>query len=607
VLLVLAALLSSRATAQIPQAYQLFVGRCASCHASTGTSSRAPSQRELGQRTPEAIFSALDTGTMAVHVRGLNDRQKRGLALMLAGKPFGAAKSGDADAMPNRCASDAVLGNPLDGPQWNGWGAGVENSRAQPASSAALAADDVPRLKLKWAFGFPTGESAYGQPTVVGNRVYIGSDNGFVYSIDATSGCVHWSFHAQAGVRTAISIGRLTTGDSERFAAYFGDLKANVYAVDAATGRQIWTRRADEHALARITGAPALWDERLYVPVASMEELAGGHPKYPCCTFRGSLIAYNAADGTVVWKRTTIAKPLARTGKTSVGTQRWGPAGAAVWSAPTIDARRGRVYIATGDAYTAPAAPESDAVMALELATGQVAWTRQLTADDAFVWPCEPENFSETCPPKPGPDFDFGMSPMLRRLADDRDLIVIGQKSGAAWALDPDNRGAVVWQHRVGRGSWDGGLMWGGAAAAGRAYFPNVDAYFGPEAAGGLAALDLATGEQAWFTRPPARACESGPCSQPQSAAVTVIPGIVFSGSTNGVMRAYRTSDGAIVWEYDTAQPFTTVNGVDAHGGSLDGPGPTVVNGMLFLNSGYAAVGGRKPGNVLLAFSVAEP
>ncbi|HXI31852.1 MAG TPA: PQQ-binding-like beta-propeller repeat protein [Vicinamibacterales bacterium] len=547
----------------------------------------------------------MTTGTMAVHARGLNDTQKRDLAVMLAGRPFAAAKSGDADAMPNRCGGDAALGNPLDGPRWNGWGADAENSRSQTAAFAALPADDVPRLAVKWAFGFPNGESAYGQPTVVGGRVYIGSDNGFVYSLDAATGCVHWSFRAQAGVRTAISIGRIADAGAERFAAYFGDLKANVYAVDAATGQQLWTRRADQHALARITGAPALWEGRLYVPVASMEELVGGHPKYPCCTFRGSLVAYNAADGTLAWKRTTIARPLARTRKTSIGTQLWGPAGAAVWSAPTIDARRHLVYIATGDAYTSPAAPESDAVIALDLASGRVAWTRQLTADDAFVWPCERDNFSETCPPTPGRDFDLGSSPILRRTSDGRDLIVVGQKSGAAWALDAGTRGAVAWQHRVGKGSWDGGIMWGGAADDTRAYFPNVDSYYGPDEAGGLAALDLATGEQAWFTRPPPRACgDSPPCSQPQSAAVTVIPGVVFSGSTNGVMRAYRTDDGRVIWEFDTSRNFTTVNGVDAHGGSLDGPGPTVVNGMLFMTSGYATVGGRKPGNLLLAFAV---
>jgi polyvinyl alcohol dehydrogenase (cytochrome) len=606
VLTAFAWLLPSVAAAQIPQAYQLFVSRCATCHASTGKLARAPSRRDLGQRTPETILAAITTGTMAMHARGLSDGQKRDIAAMLSGRPFASAKSGDADAMPNRCSADVAFGNPLEGPQWNGWGAGVENSRAQSAAFAALPADDVPRLKLKWAFGFPNGESAYGQPTVVGNRVFVGSDNGFVYALDAPTGCVHWSFRAQAGVRTAVSIGRIAGVDSERIAAYFGDLKANVYAVDAATGEQIWTRRADDHPLARITGAPTLWDGRLYVPVASIEEFVGGHPKYECCTFRGSLVAYDAADGKVRWKRTTIAQPLARTAKTSLGTQLWGPAGAAVWSAPTIDTRRGLIYVATGDAYTAPAAPESDAVIALALATGRVVWTRQLTHDDAFVWPCERENYSETCPPQPGPDFDFGMSPMLRRTPDGRDVIVIGSKSGAAWALDPDTRGAIVWQHRVGKGSWDGGLMWGGAADDQRAYFANVDSYFGAEAAGGLAALDLATGDQAWFTRPPPRSCgaDTASCSQPQSAAITVIPGIVFSGSTNGVLRAYRAADGRIVWEYDTAQPFTTVNGVDAHGGSLDGPGPTVVNGMLFLTSGYATVGGRKPGNVVLAFSV---
>src|SRR6185295_13553634 len=231
---------------------------------------------------------------------------KRDIAVMLAGRPLGAAKSGDAQTMPNRCTAAVPFDNPLDGPRWNGWGADLENSRSQSAAFAALPADAVPQLKLKWAFGFPGGESAYGQPTIAGNRVFVGSDNGFVYALDAPTGCVHWSFRAQAGVRTAISIGRIAGVDSERVAAYFGDLKANVYAVDAATGQPIWTRHADSHPLARITGAPTLWDGRLFVPVASIEEFVGGHPKYECCTFRGSVVSLDAATGRVVWKRTLI-------------------------------------------------------------------------------------------------------------------------------------------------------------------------------------------------------------------------------------------------------------------------------------------------------------
>lgn len=593
--------------AQGPPTVALFDTHCSACHKSAAGASRAPTREAISQRTPEAILAALTTGTMVQQAKDLGDDQKRALAEMLGGRPIGAAASGDASAMPNRCER-TPLGNPLEGPRWTGWGANLANTRFQPAAAAGLKADEILNLKLKWAFGFAGGTSAYGQPTVAGKRVYVGADTAFVYSLDAETGCVHWSFQAQAGVRTAISIGVVRQSTPARYALYFGDVKANVYAVDAETGVLLWTKRADAHPLARITGAPALAGGRLYVPVASMEELAGGNPMYECCTFRGSVVAYDASTGRQIWKRYTIDVAPSPTKKTSRGTQLWAPAGAAVWSAPTIDLERGRLYIATGDAYTAPAASTSDAVMALELSTGRVVWTRQLTANDAFVWPCESTSFSETCPPQPGPDFDFGSSPILHTRRGAVDLILVGQKSGAAWALDPDRQGATVWQHKVGKGSWDGGLVWGSATDGTHAYFPNVDAYFGAAEAGGLAALAVATGAQEWFTKPPAVMCGEGadakPCIQGQSAAVTAIPGVVFSGTTTGVMRAYRTSDGAIIWEYDTAKPFATVNGVEARGGAIDGPGPTVAGGMLFFNSGYSTLGAHVPGNVLLAFGL---
>jgi polyvinyl alcohol dehydrogenase (cytochrome) len=582
----------------------LFEEHCAQCHNAPGAGSRAPNRDALRYLTPEAILDALTSGSMAPNAQSLSLEQKRTLAEYLAGRTLGSSKSGEASAMPNHCPG-APSSDPLKGASWNGWGVDLGNSRFQPAAAAGLTPDQVPKLKLKWAFGFPNATSMYGQPTVAGGRVYAGSDAGFVYALSAASGCVYWSFQAQAGVRTAISIGPVQRG---RYAAYFGDVKAKVYAVDAATGALLWTKRADSHPLARITGAPALHDGRLYVPVASLEELAGGNPAYECCTFRGSLIAYDASTGDQIWKTYTISEEPKRTRKTSRGTQLWGPAGAAIWSTPAIDLKRSLLYVATGDAYTAPAAETSDAVMAFEMKTGKVAWSKQLTSNDAFVvGACGPnaQNRSETCPEEQGPDFDFGNAPILQTLGNGRDIIVIGQKSGIGWALDPAKQGAVLWQHRVGKGSALGGIEWGSAADGQVVYFPNADASYGPEQAGGLAAVKIESGERVWFTRPPAVKC-SGPrdpnCIQAQSAAVTVIPGIVFSASSNGILRAYATKDGSIVWEYNTSRDFTTVNKVPASGGAINGPGPTVAGGMLFVTSGYTALGGGKAGNVLLAF-----
>ena len=587
------------ASAQAIQALGLFESRCGVCHTKPADD-RTPTRESLRARTPEAILDAITTGSMAINAEGISDTQKRMLAEYITDRPLGAAQAGQASAMKNQCAAKP-LGNPLTGPSWNGWGADPGNSRFQPAAAARLTAEQVPRLKLKWAFGFPNGASAFGQPTVAGGRIFIGSDNGFVYSIDAASGCVYWSYAAQGGVRTAITIARTGT----RYAAYFGDVKANVYAIDAETGAQIWMKNAESHPLARVTGAPALHDGRLYVPVASFEEGSGPNPKYECCTFRGSVVAYDGATGEQVWKSYTIPERPRPTKKNSIGTQLYGPAGAAVWSAPTIDTKRGVLYVATGDAYTSPAAETSDAVIAFDLKSGIPMWTHQFTPNDAFLVGCPSgPSTRDNCPEVGGPDFDFGSSPMLRTLANGKSVLVIGQKSGAAWAIDPDKDGALVWQHKVGAGSALGGVEWGSAADDRQAYFATADSNLGAKA-GGLSALNLATGEEVWKAMPPAMECGGGrPCVQAQSAAITAIPGVVFSGTTTGVMRAYAAADGKILWEYDTAHPYETVNGVAAKGGSLNGPGPVIVDGMVFMNSGYAYLGFGAPGNVLLAFGV---
>ena len=592
------------------QGEQLFNDYCAICHADDAVAlSRAPDLATLRQLAPETILDAMTNGSMAVNAQPLSTDQRQVLAELLAGRPFGSATTADAVRITNPCPS-APIGNPLDGPMWNGWGKDLGNSRFQPAEVAGLTAADVPRLTLKWAFGFPDANSPSAQPTVAGGRVYIGSDAGVVFSLDAETGCAYWGYEAQAAVRTAASIGPVNGRGSGSYAVYFGDLNANVYAVDAETGEELWTAQADPHPIARITGAPTFYDGRLYVPVSSLEEASGTNPAYECCTFRGSVVAYDASTGQVIWKTFTIPEEPRPTRRNSTGTQLWAPAGAAIWSAPTVDVRRGLLYVATGDAYTSPAADTSDAVIALDLETGRHVWVTQVLSGDAWLSGCpeDPDARPENCPEEMGPDFDFGSSPILRTLPSDRDIIVIGQKSGIGWALDPENEGEVLWNHTVGQGSIVGGIQWGSAADDDLVYFPNSDIVLGAPAAGGLAAVRMETGERVWFTRPPSLMCGDAECVQGQSAAVTVIPGVVFSGSSNGIMRAYSTTDGEIIWEQDTVLEYSAVNGVAAKGGSLNGPGATVVDGMLFMTSGYVlggTLGGSAGGgNVLLAFHV---
>ena len=288
------------------------------------------------------------------------------------------------------CAAGASLPDPASLPAWNGWGNDASNSRFQNAKAAGLTAADVPKLTLKWAFGFPGATAASGQPTVAAGRVFVGNVNGMVYSLDAKTGCTHWTFKADGGVRTAITRRAASRSTARRARSRCSATFArNAYAIDAQSGTQIWKTKVDDHAMARVTGAPSFHNGRLYVPVASIEEVAGARPNYECCTFRGSVVALDAATGKQVWKTYMMEEPKIA-GKNAAGTPQWKPAGAAIWSSPTIDAAKNAIYVATGNAYTTPAAPTSDAVVALDMTTGAIRWVQQATPNDTFVIGCKP-------------------------------------------------------------------------------------------------------------------------------------------------------------------------------------------------------------------------
>ena len=492
-LLASCALLAAVASAQRTDA--LFDQNCASCHevGPAATSAKAPDRRAINKLTTEAIYASLTTGSMKDRARSLTDVQKIRLAEFLGGlRKLGAAQAGDASRMPNHCADNPPLGDIAAAPSWNGWSADGTNTRFQSAASAGIAAADVPRLKLKWSFGIPGATHVYGQPSVVAGRVFVSSDNGYVYSLNAASGCVYWSYLADASVRTAVTIAPMKGGDP---AAFFGDLRGNVYAVNARTGAKLWTVLVDDHPLTRLTGAPKVYDNRLYVPVASADEGSASEPHYPCCTFRGSVVALDTATGKQIWKTYTIPEKPKMVRKNSIGTQLWGPSGSGVWNSPTLDPQRNALYIGTGDAYTEPAAKSSDGLMALDLTTGKILWQVQDLGGDAWLVGCpdDPAKRPENCPKDMGPDYDFGSSPILKTLPGGKRVLIAGQKSGIVWAHDPDHNGAVVWKAPTSSGPApsSGQIVWGGAA-------DDRSVYFGLHS-GGIVALDLANGERRWF------------------------------------------------------------------------------------------------------------
>ncbi|MGA2716822.1 MAG: PQQ-binding-like beta-propeller repeat protein [Bryobacteraceae bacterium] len=580
----------------------VFQQRCASCHDSGDA--RIPRREELKKLTVTTITRTLDFGLMASIASPMRRDERDAVAAFL-GLPGGNATP-PATAF---CADRSVKIDDHAKAVWNGWSPSLTNTRYQPADLAGLSIAQVPRLKLKWAYGYDGDIVAFSPPTILGNQLFVGSAGGTVQALRVDSGCVEWTFQATGGVRAAIRVVPL----GEKHALLFGDQTGWFYALEAETGRQIWKKRPEFHEAVRLTASPVAYKDLVYIPVSSWEENRPISSAYPCCTFRGSVVAYRIKDGTQVWKTYTIRDKPKITGKNEAGVDQWGPSGASVWSAPTIDPKRGVMYVTTGDNFSSPATDMSDSILALELNTGRIVWSKQTLPGDIWTSGCSSKG---NCP---GPDYDYGSSALLDKLDNGRDVLLAGQKSGVVYALDPDKKGEILWQVRVGRGGINGGVQWGMASDGQKVYAATSDLARGaagtdpldPRPApldskqgGGLTALRIGTGEKVWYAPP--IACGSRPnCSPAQAAAVTAIPGVVFSGSLDGHLRAYSAEEGKILWDFDTVRDYETVNGVHARGGALNGPGAVVVGGMLFVNSGYGR-NGVLAGNVLLAFGPEE-
>jgi polyvinyl alcohol dehydrogenase (cytochrome) len=578
--------------AQTPDGAAIFHQKCAVCH--DNPNGRIPSRDTIAGMQPDAVIFDLTFGVMQPQGLGLSADEIAAVAAFVTGKASSPGAQPNPEA--NRCA-DAGPPVRLTGSQWNGWGHDTENSRYQ--ADPGIKPEDVPKLKVKWAFAYP-GPLVGTQPTVVGDHLYVATTTGLLYSLNAKTGCTYWTFQAESDVRAPVSVGLVEDSSGAKAAVYFGDLmKASAYAVDAESGKLLWKTKVDDHPLARITGAPVLYKNRLYVPVSSQEEGFGAVETYECCTFRGSLVALDVRTGKILWKTYPIKDPPRPFKKTSAGVQMFGPAGAAIWSAPTIDEKRKVIYVGTGNSFTDVDTDATDAIVAMDIQTGRIKWVTQATAHDNYLFGCNVPG-KGICPDPVGPDYDFGASPILRTLPNGKQVILAAQKSGMAYALDPDDNGKILWKVQVGPGSMGGGVQYGFAADREAAYVP-----IGNRSDSSLSALKIADGRTIWHKPAPAGVCSWGTkgCAGVESAAVSVIPGIVFSGSTDGHLRAYSTADGSVVWDFDTAGAYEAVNGVRANGGSLGTEGPTVANGILYVNSGEGRFSGHR-GNALIAFTV---
>ena len=582
----------------------VFKQHCQMCH--EGQVPKAPHKMFLQMLSGPTILTALSEGLMKGQAAALTPGERQQVAEYLSAAPLSAAR--DPSPAPS-CRAKAAKFDMTKVPIKAGWG--YNNTRFVPAASAGLNAASVARLKLKWAFAYPNALRARSQPHTAYGAVYVGSQDGVVYALDLKSGCVRWTFKASAEVRTAVVPYEAAQATGARVQAprvYFGDVLANLYSVDALTGTLRWRQKLDDHANATLTGTPTYLNGMLYAPVSSLEVTSAADPKYACCTFRGSVVALDAWSGERKWKSYTITEEPKPVAATSNGTRIIAPSGAPVWNSPMVDAKRGVLYVGTGENYSSPANDRSDALLAFRLTDGKLLWSNQRLAGDAWNVGCMMKG-NPNCPRENGPDVDFGAGTILVTLPGGRDLVVAGQKNGFVYALDPDRNGALVWTARPGRGGTQGGVHFGMAAGEGRIYAPvsdMKDAHDGRPIDGptraGLHALDPATGKILWSTLADDRCGERRFCDAGISAAITAIPGVVFAGHMDGRFRAYDSTSGKVLFEFDADRDIDTISGVRAHGGSFGGGGPAVRDGFVVVNSGYGLYF-HMPGNVLLAFS----
>ena len=491
----------------------------------------------------------------------------------------------------------------------SGWGLGDANLRYQTDTS--IDQNNVARLRLKWAVSLGKLADHHSMPLVTEHTVFVGNQQGLLFALDKTTGCERFARQYDSDIRTAIVHQVIMDGDKAKVLLYFGTDKGSIYSVNAANGEVVWRVAADVHPYTRITGTPVVHDGIVYTPGSSTEAAVAAGPTYSCCTFRGSILALDAASGERVWRSYTIDEPARITGTHLFVINERGPSGAPVWSAPAIDPTRALLYYGTGENYSMPATQTSDAIVAVAIADGSRRWASQFTANDVWNVSCDLPFFSSNCPDAEGVDLDFGAPPILAVSSVHGDIVLAGQKSGMVYALNRDT-GKPIWSQRVGRGGKLGGVHWGMAVIPplNRLYVPVSDRAFGAthvdaKASPGLHALDIDTGEIAWSVIHEDTCGERQPCDSGLSAAILATPDLVFAGGLDGIIRAYGARTGEVLWSFDTWGSFDTAELDTAEGGAIDVHGPLVAGNMLFVTSGYGMFL-QKSGNAFLAFELME-
>ena len=581
----------------------LYLENCNICH--NGTVTKAPAKNWLELMLPKTILRTMNEGIMQLQSSHLSTEER----ILIAEYLYKQKRSQfPIEKKVNMCPDSKHAFNLKEAPEPYNWG--YNTSRFIPKSAGGLDSKNIKNLKLKWVFGFPYSQRARSQPLFALGSIFVGSQSGDVYSLDLETGCVKWKFTASAEIRTAIVMDLWEVGIEPNFKPYiyFGDILAHTYALDAQTGKLVWKIKSDDHPNATQTGSPARFEEKLFIPISSLEVTSASDENYECCTFRGGILAVEARTGKTLWKSHTIPLPGKYMGKTSVGTRMFGPSGAPIWTSPNVDKKRRYVYIGTGENYSTPADDSSDAIIAYNIDTGEEVWRRQTLAGDAWNLACMGKGLPN-CPKEFGPDMDYSASSIMIDLGNDKDILVAGQKSGSVYGLDPDT-GKILWSTEVSGGGTQGGIHFGMAADGKTVYVPindmknTHDGKVWQNRKPGMHSLDAETGKILWskITDKECKEIDIN-CDPGISAAVTAIPGALIAGHLDGNIRIYDKKNGTILWAYNSLKDFESISGTPAYGGSFSGSGPSIRNGYMAINSGYG-IYNHMSGNALLLFSV---
>ncbi|MBK81560.1 MAG: hypothetical protein CMQ43_11700 [Gammaproteobacteria bacterium] len=587
----------------------LYQQHCASCHDAPGEP-RTPDVSALRRMNGESLYLALTEGVMQQQAAALSRRERYELVDYLAAKE---ADSGEwlAGMMCGPGGRTVDLDRPA---ALTMFGTDLSSSRRLTAAQAGLTSEDLPHLELAWAIGFPDTTTLRSSPVIVGDTLFFAPvQTGRLLAIDVRRPCVKWVYEAGTQLRTSVSYGNL--GDGGPPALILADRLGRVHTVDPRTGERIWAVDGRHSELATITGAPVLFRDRIIVPVSSSGVGRGADPRYECCVEHGAVVALDAATGRRLWTYHTMGEAQYNGRVNRLGVRLRGPSGAPIWSTPTVDPGRGLVYVTTGQNTSLPATDTSDGVLALDLDTGELVWSFQALANDVWIIGCRGPGEAST-PNCPSPedsvlkDFDFGAAAVLVPRPDGNDLLLAGQKSGDVWALDPDD-GSLIWRETLSQGTPLGGIHWGLAVDDRRVFAPVNDPARdrpGYTPRPGMYALDIDTGEVLWSQPavpdcPDARRERFPLCGERYglSAAPLVVDRTVVAAGVDGRLYVFDAASGAVVFAFDTLGDFDTVNGVPGRGGSIDSHSVFAGAGMVFAASGYGSFG-QPEGNVLLAF-----